>query len=129
MEVFIEKAFDYGLPTVLLFLLLLGMWKAVAWLGPNFLTPIKDQIVTHLTKLDAAIDAMMELIRGQTLSIQKQNEVLDRVEEKIERTVLHDTDSSEILKRIDGNVQSLHDNASRFFRESHTEHERNNGTH
>ncbi len=120
----IEKAFNYGLPTVLLIGLVFGIVKAVAWLGPNFLTPIKDQIVIHLSKLDSAIDSMMLLIRGQTDALEKQNHVLHRVETSIEEAGNDAHSNTEVLNRIDRNVQDIKRNATRFFEESHTDFER-----
>jgi len=98
--------------------------KAVAWLGPNFLTPIKDQIVIHLSKLDSAIDSMMLLIRGQTDALEKQNHVLHRVETSIEEAGNDAHSNTEVLNRIDRNVQDIKRNATRFFEESHTDFER-----
>lgn len=129
MEVFIEQAFNYGLPTAILGLVLYGIWKAVAWLGPNFLTPIKDQVILHLSKIDTAIDAMMILIRGQTEALERQNEVLRRVEARSDKTGVENQGHTQVLARIDENVLELKQSAKQFFRESHTDHEQKNHEH
>lgn len=123
MDSVIDKLFNYGLPTALLAILLYGLWQGVSWLGPNFLTPIKDQVIQHLGKVDTAIDGLMILVRGQTEALERQNEVLQRVEVRIEETGA-DTDShTEVLNRIDENVLELKQSAKQFFRESHTEYQ------
>jgi hypothetical protein len=108
LDTFIERAFNYGLPTVLLVLVLVFLYRGIVWLGPNFLTPIKDQVILHLSKIDAAIDTMMHLVRGQTEALKRQNEVLSRVEHCIGESAETDETHTEMLKRIDDRVSDIH---------------------
>lgn len=129
MNELVEKLVENSVLSLVLLAGMYGIYWGVAWIGPNFLTPIKDQIIAHLSKLDLAIDAMMELMRGQTESVKKQNDVLTRMERTVEKTGLDTDDNTEVLKRIDTNVAELKKNASRFFHESHADHERGNVEH
>lgn len=59
-----EKAFNYGLPTLLLLIFLWMTYKAASWIGAYFLTPIKDRVVAFLDKLEKAIEHLTKQAEG-----------------------------------------------------------------
>ena len=59
-----EKAFNYGLPTVLLLLVLWLLYRGTSWIGANFLLPIKDRIVKFLDNLETAVAGLSKQAEG-----------------------------------------------------------------
>jgi len=59
-----EKAFNYGLPTVLLLLMVWMLYRGASWLGNHFLLPLKDRIVKFLDNLEAAVAALSKQAEG-----------------------------------------------------------------
>lgn len=65
---------DYGLATVLLFLLLislgLGFWKLANWSGTNILIPLKNAAIQHLDDLRVHLTNSDETMRAVKTSMQ-----------------------------------------------------------
>ena len=118
-----------GLASVLA-VTLYGIWRAGCWLGADFVVPLRDRMILHIDRLDAATKAMMELIKGQGELIARQNSVLHGMDKMIHDTDSSTTSNTEVLDRIDKNVSELREGfdevqspSTRFFSEAHSQHQ------
>lgn len=66
----IDRLAQYGLPTVILFAVGWGLWKAVIWSGREVVVPLRDRIAAHLAKIETTMDSLKDSAERQADSIE-----------------------------------------------------------
>jgi hypothetical protein len=81
----VQVAQTFGLPVVLLLLLLLALWRVLRWTGDNVVKPL---VAKHLEFMDSAMKAMGTLatnMEAQTRSLAQITGALSTVQARLDR--------------------------------------------
>jgi Na+-transporting methylmalonyl-CoA/oxaloacetate decarboxylase gamma subunit len=76
-----------GLAVVLLFLILLAMWRTFSWLAKNVIVPTKDAVISHLINTDKTMESMQKTMEGMHSELQKTAASHESLHTKIDRWI------------------------------------------
>lgn len=100
----IDKVFSYGLPTVLLVGLCIGLWKIIVWAKHVVVEPmvtshveLMGELKKHAARQSAAMDEQTDQLKAQTESLM---EIKMSVKEAIAKTEAHTEWSQQAVKNI-----------------------------
>ena len=98
----------------------LGMlWKGIAWLGPNFLVPIKDKMISHLGKIEDVQISLVDIMNRQEKSLENQNAALMELKEASIATATMLRDQSSQLHRINNSLDQIRETSGQYFDDEH----------
>ena len=98
----------------------LGMlWKGVAWIGPNFLMPIKDKMISHLGKIEDVQVSLVDVMQRQERALENQNSALRELRESSVATATMLRDQSGQLHRINSSLDQIRETSGQYFDDEH----------
>lgn len=109
-----QEWLNSGIAATVLMAMLWMIWHAGAWMGPNFIVPIRDAAIHHLSKIEQVQDTMIDLMRDNTRVIQQLEKVTDKTAYTLDL-------QTEKLKEIHNSIEEIHKESGRYFSEEHEE--------
>ncbi len=92
-----SEFFNYGVPTGVLIVLLLGIWRLVLWGRAHVLEPI---VRSHLELIDTFTEhlpKLAETLENQSKEIGRQTDILEKMNQLMEKVIVNQSD---ILKKF-----------------------------
>lgn len=116
MEVIISKIVENSILGAVLAVFLWFTWRGGKWFGNEILVPIKNRFILHVDRLDSVTGRMENTVDRIEGAITSQNRVLAAAAEANE-------DQTIKIDRIDKNVRTLREDASKFFGQQDREYQ------
>lgn len=114
-----QEWFTNATAVTLLGALLWMLWSGAKWLGPNFLVPIKDKVISHLGKIEDVQLSLVDVMQRQERSLEKQNEALVELQQSSKATATMLMDQSQQLGRINNSLDQIRETSGQYFKDEH----------